>query len=251
MQGQEAGTGWCRAGVGKAQSTRHETTIQRIPRTTHSQYQLKQRIHITGCIRYQAVNNSCLHFSARTRPASSFPNPLPPHPPSPLNTRPLLHPPPSRPLPPPSPLADLPIPLSLPSTTLPRTFKIKGKQQLTSLAAANPFSLAMTTSSRHLRSDNTGGRQEAAIDGNVVNPFRRKGWRRGGRKGVDGWGGGGCTQFVYGRSRITIDPRIPTMPGRSTSGFYQPGRQCLHQARSAVRCSASRMKGELHPSKNR
>ena len=23
---------------------------------------------------------------------------------------------------------------------------------------------------------------------------------------------------------MTIDPRIPTMPGRSTSGFYQPGR---------------------------
>ena len=30
------------------------------------------------------------------------------------------------------------------------------------------------------------------------------------------------------------------------------GRHCLHQARSVVRCSASRMKGELHPSsKNR
>ena len=27
---------------------------------------------------------------------------------------------------------------------------------------------------------------------------------------------GGCTQFVHGRSRMTIDPRIPTMPGRST-----------------------------------
>ena len=64
-------------------------------------------------------------------------------------------------------------------------------------------------------------------------------------------GGGGYTQFVHGRSRMTIDPRIPTIPGRSTSGFHQPGRHCLHQARSAVRCSASRMKGELHPSKNR
>ena len=62
---------------------------------------------------------------------------------------------------------------------------------------------------------------------------------------------GGCTQFVYGRSRMTIDPRIPTMPGRSTSGFHQPGRHCLHQARSAVRCLASRMKDELYPSKNR
>ena len=63
--------------------------------------------------------------------------------------------------------------------------------------------------------------------------------------------GGGCTQFVHGRSRMTTDPRIPTMPGRSTSGFHQPGKHCLHQPRSAVRCSASRMKGELHPSKNR
>ena len=47
---------------------------------------------------------------------------------------------------------------------------------------------------------------------------------------------------MHGRSRTTIDPRIPPMPGRSTSGFHRPGRRCLHQARSAVRCSASRMK---------
>ena len=64
-----------------------------------------------------------------------------------------------------------------------------------------------------------------------------------------GWGG--CTLFVHGRSRVTIDPRIPTMPGRRMSGVHQPGRHCLHQARSAVRCSASLMKGELHPSENR
>ena len=37
------------------------------------------------------------------------------------------------------------------------------------------------------------------------------------------------------------------MPGRSTSGFRRLGRHCLHQARSAVRCSASRMKGEPLP----
>ena len=60
-----------------------------------------------------------------------------------------------------------------------------------------------------------------------------------------------CTQFVHGRSRMTIDPRIPTMPGRSTSGLHPPGSHCLHQARSAARCSASCMKAELHPSKNR
>ena len=44
----------------------------------------------------------------------------------------------------------------------------------------------------------------------------------------------------------TIDLRIPTMPGRNTSGFHRPGRHCLLQARNAVRCSASRVKGELH-----
>ena len=44
---------------------------------------------------------------------------------------------------------------------------------------------------------------------------------------------------------MTLDPRIPTMPGRSTSGFHQPGRHCLHQAReSPVRCSAGRVEGE-------
>ena len=63
--------------------------------------------------------------------------------------------------------------------------------------------------------------------------------------------GGGVLIFVHGRSRMTRHPRIPTRPGRSTLGFHQPGRQCLHQARSAVWCLASRMKGELHPTKNR
>ena len=31
--------------------------------------------------------------------------------------------------------------------------------------------------------------------------------------------GGGYTHVMRGRSRMTINPRIPTMPGRSTSGF--------------------------------
>ena len=70
------------------------------------------------------------------------------------------------------------------------------------------------------------------------------------RQGTAGEGRGGRTQFVHGRSRMAIGPRIPTMPGRSTSDFHQPGRHCLHQARSAVSCLASRMKGEPHPSKN-
>ena len=32
--------------------------------------------------------------------------------------------------------------------------------------------------------------------------------------------GEGCTQFVHGRCRMTIDPRFPTMPGRSNSDFH-------------------------------
>ena len=35
--------------------------------------------------------------------------------------------------------------------------------------------------------------------------------------------GGGCTRFTHSRSRMTIDPRIPTMPGRSMSSFHHPG----------------------------
>ena len=43
----------------------------------------------------------------------------------------------------------------------------------------------------------------------------------------------GVYSVLHGRSCMTIHPRIPTMPGRSTSGFRQPGRHCLHQTRSA------------------
>ena len=67
----------------------------------------------------------------------------------------------------------------------------------------------------------------------------------------NGYGGGGCTHVKHGRSRTTIDPRSPTMPGRNTSGFQRQGRQCLHQPRNAARCSASRIKGELHATKIR
>ena len=55
---------------------------------------------------------------------------------------------------------------------------------------------------------------------------------------------GGALIVMHGRSRMTIDSLIPTMPGRSTSGFHRPVGHCLHQARSVVRCWASRMKGE-------
>ena len=64
-----------------------------------------------------------------------------------------------------------------------------------------------------------------------------------------GRGGGG---YMHGRRRRNIDLRIPTMPGRSMLGFHRRGSHCLHQARSSVRClAASRMKGELHRTKNR
>ena len=49
-------------------------------------------------------------------------------------------------------------------------------------------------------------------------------------------GGGRCTQFVHGRSRMTIDPRILTMPGRSTSGFHQSGKGGGGGVKRACRC---------------
>ena len=78
------------------------------------------------------------------------------------------------------------------------------------------------------------------------------------RDGVEGacrqieGGEEGCALLIMdSRSRMSIDPRIPITPGRNTSGFHRPGSHCLYRARSAVRCSASRLKGELHPTKNR
>ena len=62
--------------------------------------------------------------------------------------------------------------------------------------------------------------------------------------------GGGLLDIMLGRSRMTTHPRIPTMPGHSTPGFHRPGRQCSHY-RSAVRCSASYIKSELHPTEDR
>ena len=43
------------------------------------------------------------------------------------------------------------------------------------------------------------------------------------------WGGrgGDALMIMLSRSRMTIDPCIPTMPGQSTSGFHRPGRHLL------------------------
>ena len=71
------------------------------------------------------------------------------------------------------------------------------------------------------------------------------------RKGViptidPGYGGGGgrsVLQCVHGRGRMPVDPLIPTIPGRSTSDFHQPGRHCLHQGEGAgvlICCCVSR-----------
>ena len=57
-------------------------------------------------------------------------------------------------------------------------------------------------------------------------------------------GKGGCTQFGHGRSRMAIDLRIPTMPGRSTSGFHQPGKHCVQ--RGAVRRGGGEGGGRTH-----
>ena len=59
-------------------------------------------------------------------------------------------------------------------------------------------------------------------------------------------GGGGVLIIMHGRSRMPMDSRTSTMQGRSASGFMT--RQTL-LAPSAKR--ASRMKGELHSTKNR
>ena len=60
------------------------------------------------------------------------------------------------------------------------------------------------------------------------------------------WGGGGGqgTNGLHGRSRMIIDPRIHTMPRRSTLGFHRLDRHgLLAPSASEVRCWGSRMDG--------
>ena len=40
---------------------------------------------------------------------------------------------------------------------------------------------------------------------------------------------------MHGRTRVNVDPRITTIPGRNTSGSLLPERQCLLQMRNAKR----------------
>ena len=47
--------------------------------------------------------------------------------------------------------------------------------------------------------------------------------------------GGKGNHVMHGRSRMTIDPRIPAMPGRRSSGFHRPGRHLLAPSRAECR----------------
>ena len=84
----------------------------------------------------------------------------------------------------------------------------------------------------------TGGGGASGVNGSYNNQaVRAAQWR-------------GCTKLTHSCMLKTIDLPIPTISGPSTSGFYPPGRHRVHQARSAVRCAASRMKCELRPARN-
>ena len=53
---------------------------------------------------------------------------------------------------------------------------------------------------------------------------------------------------------MTIDPRIPTSAGTEHVGFSPTRQTSLFDStkrEAPLRCSASRMKGELHPTENR
>ena len=97
------------------------------------------------------------------------------------------------------------------------------------------------------------------------------GWEGRDWRGEGGGGGAGgrysCRAWLY--VRMAVDPRMYVYTqcedGVARRVFtdqadifpsivvFLPTRQtlCLHRARSAVRCRASRMKGDLHPTKNR
>ena len=60
---------------------------------------------------------------------------------------------------------------------------------------------------------------------------------------------GECTHVMIGRSRMTIDLRISTMPGVEHIGFHRRDIHCRHQARITVICWAKRTKGALRPTK--
>ena len=107
-----------------------------------------------------------------------------------------------------------------------------------------PQKAACTGASRPRARKFDTGSQVVSANINTSSLFKqetKRQWRgrgRGeGRRGV-------VTKPCVAVVRRTRDPRIPATSKRSTSGFHQPGRHRVHQARSAVRCSASRVNGE-------
>ena len=55
------------------------------------------------------------------------------------------------------------------------------------------------------------------------------------------WTRGGCIRVIHACSHKTVDPPIHLVSGHRF--FHRPGRHCLHQAQSALRCSASVFRG--------
>ena len=56
---------------------------------------------------------------------------------------------------------------------------------------------------------------------------------------------------MHGRSCMTIDPGVPTLPARSTSGFTDQADIACTKREAPVRCSAGRMKGKMHSTINK
>ena len=68
------------------------------------------------------------------------------------------------------------------------------------------------------RGGDKGSWGNSALPGTTVVPRTVPGMNYGTSRQAQG---GGVLMIMHGRSRKTIDPRIPTMPGRSTSGFHR------------------------------
>ena len=71
---------------------------------------------------------------------------------------------------------------------------------------------------------------------NAVSVFKGRKMARGGGRGV-------VLDVIHGRSRMTIEPRSPTMPGRSTSGCHRPGGTHVMHSRSCMTIDPRREEG--------
>ena len=84
------------------------------------------------------------------------------------------------------------------------------------------------------------GAASVACEGNVKPAKTSTSFKTGFRAQVRALGGGG-THIMDGRSGAIMEPRISTMPTRSTSGFHLPGRHFL-----APRAKRREVQGESH-----